>query len=441
LKNFIVNVLGIDKAVSWILINKIWSILRGPISIIFIIKYLSPAEQGLWYTFGSLAALTVFAELGFTVIITQFVSHEYVNVRLKSGFITGKKLYVDKLFSLIRYAIKFYLVVVPVAIIILSIAGFYFFNSEQKYIIAAWVIFSVISGVNLLVSLLQSIYQGLDKVVDMQKNIFIGSFVMSVFRWLILSFGYGIWSLIIGNGFGVILMSFLLFKKARKFWQQLIRHKNTHTFTWTHEIINLQWKYAISWASGFFIFRLYTPVLYKFESAVVAGQFGLTVSIIKMISMTSGAWIEAKIPKMNMLVARRKREELLHLFKSACFRGYIFFISISPLFIMALYLLQKYNFHSERFLEIRYALLLIFAQLAVITINFLARYLRAHKIEPYYWLSVINGILIGFLLLYLLPRIGINLCFILNVAIYWLVLLPIAIIIFLRVKKELDYEK
>ena len=441
MKNFIVNILGIDKAVSWILINKIWSILRGPISIIFIIKYLSPAEQGLWYTFGSLAALTVFAELGFTLIITQFVSHEYVNVRLKSGFITGKKLYVDKIFSLIRYAIKFYLIVVPVAIIILSIAGFYFFNSEQKYIVVAWFIFSVISGVNLLVSLFQSIYQGLDKVVDIQKNIFFGSFVMPIFRWLMLYFGYGIWSLIIGNGLGVILMSFLLFKRAPKFWKQLIRHKNTHIFTWTHEIINLQWKYAISWASGFFIFKLYTPVLYKFESAVVAGQFGLTMSIIKMISMTSGAWIEAKIPKMNMLVARRKREELLHLFKSACFRGYIFFISISPLFIMALYLLQKYNFHSERFLEIRYALLLIFAQLAVITITFFARYLRAHKIEPYYWLSVTNGVLIGFLLLYLLPKIGVNLCFILNMGIYWLVLLPIAIIIFLRVKKELDYEK
>lgn len=290
-------------------------------------------------------------------------------------------------------------------------------------------------------SLLQSIYQGLDKVVDIQKNIFIGSFAMSIFRWLILSFGYGIWSLIIGNGLGVILMSFLLFRRAQKFWQQLIRHKNTHIFTWTHEIINLQWKYAISWASGFFIFNLYTPMLFKFENAVVAGQFGLTMPIINMISMTSGAWIDAKIPKMNMLVARGKREELLHLFKSACFRGYLFFISISPLFIMAVYLLQKYNFYSERFLELKYAVLLISTQLAIITITFLARYLRAHKIEPYYWLSIINGILIGFLLLYLLPRIGVNLCLILNLSVYWLFLSPIAIIIFLRVKKELDYEK
>ena len=264
---------------------------------------------------------------------------------------------------------------------------------------------------------------------------------MSIFRWLILSFGYDIWSLVIGNGLGVILMSFLLFKRAPEFWKQIIRHKSTHTFTWAHEIINLQWKYAISWVSGFFMVRLFTPVLYKFESAIIAGQFGLTMSIIDMISMTSGAWIEAKIPKMNMLVARGKRKELLHLFKSTYFRGNIFFISISPLFIMTLYLLQKYNFHSERFLEIRYALLLILTQLPGITVIFLARYLRAHKIEPYYWLSVINGILIGFLLLYLLPRIGINLCFILNMAIHWLVILPIAIIIFLRVKKELDYEK
>jgi len=50
------------------LTNSLWRIVSGPVTLIFIPLFLTPEIQGYWYTFGSLAALSIFADLGFTTI-------------------------------------------------------------------------------------------------------------------------------------------------------------------------------------------------------------------------------------------------------------------------------------------------------------------------------------------------------------------------------------
>ncbi|KYJ86431.1 hypothetical protein, partial [Sulfurovum riftiae] len=302
--------LEIDNALLWVLINKLWSILKGPINLFFIISYLTKNEQGLWYTFLSLGALTVFAEMGFTVIITQFVSHEYAHLKEMRGFLKGSYDSRDKLVSLVRYALKFYLIIVPVAIVILFVIGKYFLADVNSKVFFLWMLFSITGGVNLLVSLLQSIVQGLDKVALIQKNIFVGSLILPISSWLLLYFGAGLSTLVIANILSIILMSLLFFIKTKKIFFQISRHKISTKYTWFNEIVKLQWKYAVSWIAGYFIFQFMTPMIYKNEGVVLAGQFGLTLSLIKSLSTISGSWLETKVPKMNMLVAYHNKNAL-----------------------------------------------------------------------------------------------------------------------------------
>ena len=50
--------------------------------------YLTAELQGYYYTFTSLIALQVFLELGFSIVVTQFASHEWANLNLdKNGYI------------------------------------------------------------------------------------------------------------------------------------------------------------------------------------------------------------------------------------------------------------------------------------------------------------------------------------------------------------------
>ena len=62
---------------SYVFYNRLLSSIKGPVILLVIIKYLSPDEQGLWYLFINLGALSVIVDFGFTTLLTQYVSNSY----------------------------------------------------------------------------------------------------------------------------------------------------------------------------------------------------------------------------------------------------------------------------------------------------------------------------------------------------------------------------
>lgn len=66
-------------------LNQIWRIFSGPLILLSIPFFLTPEVQGFWYTFISLAALSVLADLGFSNIILQFSAHEFAFLRFKAN--------------------------------------------------------------------------------------------------------------------------------------------------------------------------------------------------------------------------------------------------------------------------------------------------------------------------------------------------------------------
>ena len=64
--------LGIDRAVFLTLVGRVWGVGAGLVTIFFVTTALSPEQQGYYYTFYSLIALQVFAELGLNYAIVQF---------------------------------------------------------------------------------------------------------------------------------------------------------------------------------------------------------------------------------------------------------------------------------------------------------------------------------------------------------------------------------
>ncbi len=59
-----------------------WASLAGLVTVALIARFLSPAEQGYYYTFGSLIALQIVFELGFSFVILQMASHERAHLTL-----------------------------------------------------------------------------------------------------------------------------------------------------------------------------------------------------------------------------------------------------------------------------------------------------------------------------------------------------------------------
>src|SRR6202043_2940731 len=86
LRHWIRRVLGLDRAVGFTVLARFWSSAAGLVTVALIARFLSQAEQGYYYTFGSLVAMQMVFELGFSFVILQLASHERAQFSISSNY-------------------------------------------------------------------------------------------------------------------------------------------------------------------------------------------------------------------------------------------------------------------------------------------------------------------------------------------------------------------
>src|ERR1700689_3575930 len=90
IRHWLRTVLGLDRAVGFTVLARFWSSAAGLLTVFLIARFLSPAEQGYYYTFGSLVALQIVFELGFSLVILQMASHERAHLAVSvDGIVSG----------------------------------------------------------------------------------------------------------------------------------------------------------------------------------------------------------------------------------------------------------------------------------------------------------------------------------------------------------------
>ena len=127
------TILGIDKAIFYTLITRGWNIFSGLLTIAFITKYLTPELQGYYYTFNSLIALQIFAELGLSYAIIQIASHEKAKLRWNAdGTLSGDPEIKGRLQSLLKFTLVWYSLAALILISFLLPAGIYFLTRSYN---------------------------------------------------------------------------------------------------------------------------------------------------------------------------------------------------------------------------------------------------------------------------------------------------------------------
>lgn len=434
---YISQKLGIDESIFWSLINKGFGVIRAPLLVFFIIQYMTVEEQGQWYTFTSLSALTMLADLGFASIVTHFVSHEYAWLKFNRGILEGPEDRLDRFMGFAKFSIRFYLKVTFVTILILLSVGGVYFYKENADLLSAWAAFSFIGGIGLMIALLQAIYQGVNKVKEIQINTLINSFFITFFTCLALYLKMKLWALVIGNVFGLFFCVGALYWIGRDFWKQVFFYKVRQKYFFLKETIALQIRYTVSFITTYLISFLYVPVIYKYIGAKPAGQFGLLISVVGVISSIAYSWTATKVPTFNILVSTKNYKELDHIVKTATYRAAIVFVGLSLLLMAVVFIIHTY-FHkyAERIPDVSIIILYILSQFIFIIINSFTLYLRAFKKEPLVWVQVLNALLLLSAIFFVL-KVGCGLTpFLIAVNTFsWLIILPVAIYVFIKYRK------
>ncbi|SMG16804.1 lipopolysaccharide biosynthesis protein [Fibrobacter sp. UWB13] len=405
-KTFVTQKLGVDKAIFYTLLSRGLSISTALFTVFFIAKNLSPEEQGFYYTFGSIVALQVFFELGLTGIITQFVAHEASHLKLNSEYrMEGEEKYRSRLSSLLKFCTKWYLVIAILVFIALGIFGSIFFSkysAEHKDIewFLPWILLAVGTAFNLLLSPITAFLEGLGKVKEVAQLRFVQQIVHPIVVWGGLSIGGKLFV----SGADAFVRVFIVviiiakspfFKILKNIWNDF----GSEAVLYMKEIFPYQWRIAVSWISGYFIYQLFNPVLFATEGARVAGQMGMTMAALNGLHALTQSWINTKVPRLSGFIAQKDYKNLDLLFGKTMKQMMLIGTSCLIAFIVVIYAIQKMDFMlfgihiGDRFLPILPLSLMAWAIWTMFPINCWATYLRCHKKEPLLLNSVVVGIL------------------------------------------------
>jgi hypothetical protein len=381
--------LGITRAVVYAVLGRTWSVLAGPLSLIFVGRFLSKDEQGFYYTFWSVLSLWVFFDLGLSLVIVQFASHERAALRRVDGRMQGDERAHQRLASLYRLAIRWYSWAAALMIVLVLPAGLIFFSrygSQQINVnwVGPWILVVLSTAANVAIGPLASILEGSGSFQDVALMRLLQAMTANALLWLALFAGASLYSAVVLNGATALFTVSWIFLRHRRFFSDLSSAKSGDQIRWRTEIWPFQWRYAMSWMTGYFMFQVFNPILFAVAGPRVAGQMGISLMVTTAIWLFAQAWINTRAVDFGAFVASRDFETLDRVFRHVFLQSSSVAVALSAAVLVGVEVLRRIGHPlAERLLPPLPLVILIVATLLHHVVNAEATYLRAFKREPF----------------------------------------------------------
>jgi hypothetical protein len=379
-----------------------WSTFAGGSLLILIPMFMSPIEQGYYYTFSSLVGMQVLFDLGFASVIVQFVAHEFAHLTLDKQFnLSGSDQNIARLCQLQAMLKKWYKYISVTFFLVATLLGVVFFelNDPDHAMIwfAPWVSLVFFASVNLYFNSKIAIFEGLGQIHRVTKVKLIISILAYATLWVVLILGGGIWISVVMPIVSSVGLIFWIYRNEILKDRIIISQHDVGGIDWVRDVLPLQWKIALSSACGYLIFSLFTPIIFANQGPAEAGKIGVTLSIFTTLHLLGSSWISAKVPILPTLIAHNDFISLNKIFKKALTQSLLYTSLLCLVAIFVIYYIGIYEiFPSQRLAGIDIAILLAIVAICNTTIYSLAVYMRAFKKEPMLFNSLTMAALIPY---------------------------------------------
>jgi len=381
---------GVNKAVFYFLASKVFNFIAAPVTFYLVILYLTPVEQGYYYTFTSFLALSFFFELGLGIVITMFASHECSQLAWKKdGSLTGDPNALGRLLSLLKKSLKWYGIITGLCIIGMIAAGLKFFGSKPEgytlnYILP-WILLVIFFGLGTALIPFTSVIEGSGRVSHVQRMRVVQSIAGIISVWLTIVLGGKLFSPTTEYATYWLVVVAWLFYKYPGLLKQIISQKIAENLQvrWFKEIFPMQWKIAVSSLAAYFANCIFVPLLFTYRGPVEAGKMGMSLKLSNIVYTLSIAWVATRVPLYGGFIRKKDYNGLDRLaIRSACqaiLAGFIFSIIIFLILTLGSIYFREYK---GRMLPEHIIAILCLSSLAIVFNSSIAGYLRAHKEEP-----------------------------------------------------------
>ncbi len=411
----VLRFLGFDRAVTFGILARSWSLISGPITMVIIATGLTAPQQGFYFTFSSLLGLQMFFDLGLMYVLAQFASHEFVNLSWgRGGRLEGDAVALRRFTDLLCKTVLWFGIAAILMMVILVPVGLVFFGQKGNadfHWRLPWALAVIGTSLNIFVTPFFSIIMGSGDVITVNKRELAAALLSSLLCWVVIGLHGGLYAAFAVNlGALAISWGYLLSRRPELvklawhgwFGKERAERKTPGGLSWWGEIWPMQWRMAVSSGASYFIFQLFNPVLFQYHGAVVAGQMGMTMTAANALAAGSMTVLQAKVPEFGKLIAIRDWVGLDHLFFQVTKKMVLLVLIGAIVGICSIFLFQTYYLSfGKRFLPFGQVAMLFGAVLSQVLGGALASYLRAHKKEPLMKMTVMASILQGIATWYL----------------------------------------
>ena len=396
---------GTDPAVLVTVSARVVQALGWLLVIPLVATHLTEEEQGFHVTFLSFATMQVLLELGLTTVLVQLVAHEAGLCAFPSeGGITGPLEARQRLASVVRLGVRLLIGLSLALLLVLLPAGWIFFSHQNTTGVAwhePWTIFA-------LAVALQAGLTGLVAMVEGSGAILTAAWI----RLLVALCGLGTLAIVLlanGRLYAIALMVTiqvlvaiaLLGRWGGARLRAALSCPDRSLASWRHEVLPFQLPIAISWASGFFIFQIITPLIFSHHGPIEAGRYGLSMQVASGIAAVAMSWITTKQATWGAAVARQDWIMLDQSFSRTWRMAMLVAMCAATGVVVALMMVHHQGWAiGARFSALPVMVLVCLTAVITVPINAQAAYLRAHKRDPFVITSVIMAVLMtsGYLL-------------------------------------------
>jgi len=381
---------GITRALVYTVLGRSWSVLAGPVSLLFVGRFLTKDEQGFYYTFWSVLGLWVFFDLGLSLIIVQFASHERAAFRIVDGRIIGEERARQRMASLYRLALRWYGWAGVLMVAIVLPAGLIFFTRYRPpdvhvNWVVPWILVVLSTAANVVMGPLASILEGSGMFQDVALMRLLQAMTANVLLWVALIAGGALYAAVVLNGTTALFTATWIFVRHRRFFADLSSFPTGgEDIQWSTEVWPFQWRFAISWMTGYFMFQVFNPILFASEGPRVAGQMGMSLMVTTAIWLFAQAWINTRAVDFGALVAARNFDTLDRIFRHVLVQSTAVVLTLSSAVLIGVEVLRRIGYPlADRLLPPRPLLILMIATVLNHIVSAEATYLRAFKREPF----------------------------------------------------------
>jgi O-antigen/teichoic acid export membrane protein len=391
---------GLDRAIAWTVAARATSILGSTGTVLLIVRFLSPAEQGYYYTLLSLVNLQIVFELGFSFVIQQFAAHECIRLTLhSSGRIDGDPAAHARLALMLRKTVQWYLVaalLMGVALLPLGLAFFSRPRASAQPVAWQWPLHLTVFACVVAFALdpLLSFLDGCGQVRQVAFVRFGQAAAAVVAAWSALAAHHGLFSpglVILGTA--MVAVAFL-WSRRRLLLGLLFYPAPPRAISWRKEIWSFQWKIAVSWLCSYFTVQIFTPILFLARGPAEAGRMGMSLSITSYLWGLVLAWMSTKATPFGCMIARGEFARLDRLFFRTLRQSLAVLATLAVLCMAGVLTLSRLDPRlANRMVSPAGFALLLPAALGAFIIQCEAIYLRAHQFEPFLWQSIAVALL------------------------------------------------